>query len=79
MATTTQKVLRMTFGNAQGSTMTITLPEPRADVTAAEIEAVMDQIIAKNIFTGTGGDLVSKRDIKIVDTTTNDLYDVPVA
>ena len=79
MATTSRKVLRMTFNNALGGAVSITLPEPKADLTAAQIEAVMDQIIAKNIFTGAGGDLISKRDIKIVDTTTNDLYDPPVA
>lgn len=79
MASTTQKVLRMTFNNALGGAVSITLPEPKADLTAAQIEAVMDQIIAKNIFVGTGGAYVSKKDIKIIDTTTNDLYDPPVA
>lgn len=75
MAVTTSKVLRMSFNNALGSAVNITLPDPKADLTAAQIEAVMDQIIAKNIFTGTGGDLVAKRDIRIIDTTTNDLYE----
>jgi hypothetical protein len=77
MATTTKKILRMTFNNAQGGAVSLTLPDPKDGITAVEIEAVMDQIIAKNIFTGTGGVMVSKRDIKIVDTTTDDLYDVP--
>lgn len=77
MAITARKVLRMSFNTALGSVVTLTLPEPKTDVTAAQIEAVMDQIIAKNIFTGTGGDFVSKRDIKIIDTSTNDLYDPP--
>lgn len=75
MATTTKKILRMTFNNAAGSAFTLTLPQPKAALTAAEIEAVMDQIIAKNIFLTSGGDLVSKRDVKIVDTTTDDLFD----
>lgn len=75
MAISTRKVLRMSFNNALGGSVSITLPEPKADLTAAQIEAVMDQIIAKNIFTGVGGDLVSKRDIKVIDTTTDDLYD----
>jgi hypothetical protein len=35
----------------------------------------MDLIIARNIFTSTGGDLVAKQDARIIDTTTNDLYD----
>ncbi|MDI6812213.1 MAG: DUF2922 domain-containing protein [Desulfitobacteriaceae bacterium] len=77
MATTSRKVLRLSFNTALGSAVSLTLPDPKADLTAAQIEAVMDQIIAKNIFTGTGGDYVSKRDIKIIDTATNDLYDPP--
>lgn len=76
MATTTKKVLRMTFNNASGNAVTITLPQPKADLTAAQIETVMDQIITKNIFLTSGGELISKRDIKIVDTTTNDLYEI---
>ena len=77
MANTNKKVLRMTFNNALGSAVSITLQDPKADLTAAQIEAVMDQIIAKDIFLTSGGALVSKRDIKIVDTTTNDMYDLP--
>jgi len=77
MASSSKKVLRMTFNNALGSAVSITLPEPKENLTAVQIEAVMDQIIAKNIFLTSGGALVSKRDVKIVDTTTNDLYDVP--
>jgi len=79
MAITTKKVLRMTFNNASGNAVTITLPQPKVDLTATEIEAVMDQIIAKNIFLTSGGELISKRDIKTVDTTTDDLYEQPVA
>ena len=76
MATTTKKVLRMTFNDSLGSA-SITLPEPKADLTAVKIEAVMDQIIAKNVFVGAGGALISKKDIKIIGTTTDDLYDAP--
>jgi hypothetical protein len=79
MATSTKKVLRMTFNNAMGGTSSITLAEPKDGITTAEIEAVMDQIITKNIFLGSGGALISKSDIKIVNTTTDDLYDAPVA
>ena len=79
MATSTKKVLRMTFNNVMGGAVSLTLPEPKDGITSAEIEAVMDQIIAKNIFFGTGGAMVSKRDVKIVNTTTDDLYDAPVA
>lgn len=77
MATTTRKVLRMSFNTALGTVVSLTLPDPKADVTTTQIEAVMDQIIATKIFTGPGGDYVSKRDIRIIDTATNDLYDPP--
>lgn len=76
MATTT-KTLRMAFSSQAGRSVTITLDNPRNDLTAAEIEAAMDLVIARNIFTSSGGDLVSKQDIKIIDSTTNDLYDPP--
>lgn len=79
MATTSKKVLRMTFTNALGGAVSLTLPDPKEGITAAEIEAVMDLIIAKNIFTGAGGAWAAKRDIKVIDTTTDDLYDNPVA
>ncbi|MDP4128204.1 MAG: DUF2922 domain-containing protein [Bacillota bacterium] len=79
MASISKKVLRMTFNNALGSAVSFTLPSPKVDLTPAQVEAVMDQMIAKNIFMTSGGALVSKRDIKIIDTTTDDIYDVPVA
>jgi hypothetical protein len=72
---TTQKILRLTFKDASGRSSSITLPQPREDLTSAEIEAAMDLVIARNIFTTSGGDLIEKYDIKIVDTTTNDLFD----
>ncbi|MFX4262546.1 DUF2922 domain-containing protein [Pelotomaculum propionicicum] len=76
MATTT-KTLRMVFTSQAGRNVIISLDNPRGDLTAAEIEAAMDLVIARNIFTSPGGDLVAKQDIKVVDSTTNDLYDPP--
>jgi hypothetical protein len=70
----TKKVLRMTFETADGGSMSMSLNDPREDVTGAEIEAVMDTVITKNIFQSSGGDLIAKKDAKIIDTTTNDMY-----
>ena len=77
MATTT-RTLRLVFKNQSGKNVTFSLDNPRDDVTAAEIEAAMDLVIARNIFSSSGGDLVSKQDIRIIDSTTNDLYDPPI-
>ncbi|MDA8223138.1 MAG: DUF2922 domain-containing protein [Desulfitobacterium hafniense] len=74
----TQKTLRLTFVTTLGSTFTLTLPAPRADLTAAEAEAAMELIISKNMFVTTGGELIGKKDIKITDSTTTDLYDPPL-
>jgi len=77
MAISTKKVLRMTFTNAAGKPVTMTLDQPKEGITSAEIETVMDEIITKDIFFTSGGGLVSKRDIKIVDTKTEDMYEQP--
>jgi hypothetical protein len=77
MATISKKVLRMSFNDSMGGALTITLPDPKEGITAVEIEAVMDQILAKDIFLTSGGSLVSKRDVKIVNTVTDDLFDQP--
>lgn len=69
----------MTFNNALGNAVTITLANPKTDLTAAQVETVMDQIIAKNIFLTSGGDFISKRDVKIINTTTDDLFDPPIS
>ncbi|RJQ31399.1 MAG: DUF2922 domain-containing protein [Peptococcaceae bacterium] len=76
MATTTQ-TLRLVFRNQTGGNVTITLDNPKDTLTAAEIEAAMDLVVARNVFSSIGGDLVAKQDIRIIDTTTNDLYNPP--
>jgi hypothetical protein len=69
------KSLRMTFGAADGSSFSISLDKPKADLTTAQIETAMDTVISKNIFQSTGGNLVAKKDAKIIDTTITDMYD----
>ncbi|WP_425803128.1 DUF2922 domain-containing protein [Desulfitobacterium sp. Sab5] len=77
MAITTNKVLRLTFTTAGGKTYSINIPDPKEDLQKAEAEAVMDTIVQKNIFFTSSGALTGKRDIRVIDTTTNDLYDPP--
>ncbi|CDX04941.1 Protein of unknown function (DUF2922) [Desulfitobacterium hafniense] len=79
MAVTNKTILRMTFNTAGNKTFAISLDEPRPDVSKSEIEAAMETVIEKNIFLSPSGELVSKRDIRIVGTTTNDMYDPPMA
>ena len=66
--------LRMTFLSQGNRNVTLSLDNPRNDLTAAEVQAAMDLIIARNIFTSSGGDLVSKVSARIIDTTTTELF-----
>ncbi|MTI83284.1 MAG: DUF2922 domain-containing protein [Firmicutes bacterium] len=60
MPTTNSQSLRMVFRSQAGTIMTISLDNPHTDLTATEIEAAMDTIIAKNLFSTNGGDLTEK-------------------
>ncbi|WP_027364983.1 DUF2922 domain-containing protein [Desulfotruncus alcoholivorax] len=72
MATT--QSLQMRFVTQAGTRVTISLDNPRDNLTEAEVAAAMDQIIAKNIFVTGGGDLVAKDNAQIVDRTTSVIY-----
>lgn len=52
------KSLEMTFQNAAGKNARVSVADPRDDVDAAEVQAVMDTILARNIFSTSGGDMV---------------------
>ena len=77
--TTSTKSLRLSFSTMTGATHSITVKNPKVGLTSAEAIAAMDLVVAKNIFITTSGVLVAKKDIKVIDNTTTDLYDVPVA
>lgn len=79
MALTTSSVLRLTFTTAGGKTFAITIPNPREDLQQAEVMSAMDSIIASDLFLTSSGALTGIRDIKVIDTTTNDLFDPPQA
>jgi Protein of unknown function (DUF2922). len=64
----------MVFLNTLNKQVNINLNNPKDTLTAAQVQGVMDTVIAKNIFTSSGGDLVSKVNARIIDTTTNELF-----
>jgi hypothetical protein len=79
MAVTTNKVVRLTFLTSGGKTFAITLTNPKTGLTKVEAEAVMDTLITKDVFITASGALAAKRDIKVINTETDDLYDPPEA
>ena len=79
MALSSTKVVRLTFSTAGGKTFAITIDNPKEDLQSAEVMAAMNSLIDSDIFLTPSGALTGIRDIKVIDTTTNDLYDPPQA
>ena len=82
---TSYKRLYMQIRDSTAKTINITLNNPKnlddgdyVDLAAqdASIEAVMDTIIAKNIFHNNGNDLVTKVNARILDYSSTDVVDV---
>ena len=53
-----EKTLELIFKNMAGKNAKISVKDPKEDLTPQEVQAVMDDIIAKNIFETSGGDMV---------------------
>ena len=67
------KKLLMSFRNADGNQVSLSIDDPRADVTDAEVKAAMQMVLDENIFTSSGGELVAIVDATIIETTKTDL------
>lgn len=61
------KVLELIFENMEGRTARFTLESPVEPVDPAAVAQVMDEMIARNIFVTSGGELVAKRGARLVD------------
>mgnify|MGYP000854507571 CR=1 FL=1 len=69
----TQRTLEMDFNTELGRTQRIRVYDANDALTGAEVAAAMDDIITQNIFTGSGGDLISKLDARIIVTDSTEL------
>ncbi|MFA5564242.1 MAG: DUF2922 domain-containing protein, partial [Candidatus Caldatribacteriota bacterium] len=82
---TSYKRLYMQFRDSGGNLVNLTLDNPKnlddgdyVDLEAqdAAIEAVMDVVLARNIFQNKGNDLVEKVNARILDYQSTDVMDV---
>lgn len=66
-----KKVLEMGFRNEAGKVVNILLSDPKDTLTKSEVTTLMQDVIAKNIFSTNDGDLVQIVDavIRISDVT----------
>lgn len=66
----TTKRLLMTFADEYGKKVSLSIDDPREDLTEEEIKDVMDLVVSKNLFAPNGYDLVSAVEAKVVVTDT---------
>lgn len=69
------KVLELIFINASGKKVTLSLNDPREDLTEIEVKDVMESIVAKNVFNSTAGDLVAVSGARIVSRQVSNIYE----
>ena len=69
------KRLLMTFKTTDDKKVSLSVDNPREDITESEIKDAMDLVVSKNIFAPNGADIVSVVEAKVVvtDTTAYDL------
>ena len=69
------KKLLMTFKTTDDRKISLSIDDPREDITEDEIKTAMELVVSKNIFAPGGSDIESIVDAKVVvtDTTPYDL------
>jgi len=70
-----QETLRMIFKNEEGRNVAIVVPDPDSEITASEVETVMDSVVTRNIFTTTGGNITAKVRAEVVARSVDVLAD----
>lgn len=71
------KLIMRFLTTMEGKYFTLTVDEIKSDengdptITEAEVNALMDLVISKNIFLSSNGNLTGKKDAKVVTTATN--------
>ena len=69
------KKLVMIFRNSAGKNVTISIDDPKDDLTEEQIKTAMELIIEKNIFKKNNHTLVEAVDAQIINSQTDD-YDL---
>ncbi|WP_027417312.1 DUF2922 domain-containing protein [Aneurinibacillus terranovensis] len=67
------QTLELVFTTDKGKTCRFTIPQAAVPVNEANVNRVMDKIIATNIFTTNGGGLVAKKSARLVGQTISEI------
>lgn len=69
--------LVLSFKTSSDKTVSLSVDDPRTDITETEIKTLMDLVISKNIFAPNGSDITTALEAKVVTTNTTE-YDLVV-
>ena len=69
------KKLVMTFKTNDDKKVSLSVDNPREDITEDEIKSAMELIVSKNVFAPNGSDIVAVVEAKVVVTDTTE-YDL---
>ncbi|MFJ7936715.1 DUF2922 domain-containing protein [Sporosarcina sp. NPDC096371] len=67
------KTLQLNFSTATGKKVTLSVDEPRADLTAQNVDAAMQEIIAAGVFEVDGAPLETAVGARIVERNVTEL------
>lgn len=67
------KKLELFFENEEGKTVKYSLDHPTEPANPATVNEAMDEIINQNAFHSSGGDLVAKKNARIVENIIEDI------
>ncbi|MGO4889474.1 DUF2922 domain-containing protein [Anaerobacillus sp. MEB173] len=67
------KRIELIFENQLGKNVTISLDDPIEPVDPAAVKAAMDAVLAQNAFTSSGGELIAKKQARIVGRSVADI------
>lgn len=73
------QVLELKFDAASGKTITLTVNEPKENLTAAEIEMAMQTILSSDVFHYEGDALIAINQARIVERTVSEFELSPQA
>jgi len=68
-----KSVLEMEFLDAAGKKFKITIDEPRNDLTEQDIKRVMEEIVEKDVFYSSSGDIVGLSGARYITTRVEEL------
>lgn len=67
------KVLELKFSLADNSSLTLTIPKPKSDLTVAQINEAMDTMVASNCIARKGNTITGKKEARFVERNVNNV------